>query len=1195
MIVKRIKMPRTKNFDIAALARSINVAGNGDISFGSSVSAGTGGETIGSLTASMDSNQTSTITLTSTATPVPIVQAYKEVSQPGVSSKGSWDVNANATNYDFYDEKPISYSSVSLTPSATGDGTFTSSNPVVSGYVIANASLDSDSFDPSSQETSPQGLDISPDGTKLIVVGDADDALDYYTLSTPFDLSSATYDGTTSAINSNPYGCRFSSTGHKIFVSRNQADDVYEIPLSTNYDASTAGAFQSSGNLTTLSGNAQADFNGIHFSSDGTKMFSCDEANNKVHEYTLSTAWDITTLSYVHAFDISSQDTIVNDLAFTDDGTRMFILGSQTGYIYEYGLTQAWDVSSASYSNISLAQTNGRGMTFSNSGQKMYLCKIGAAELIRYSTSSSNVFSSSDVGKKVVGNSGTAVITSTAGAYKSVTAFADTSAISSWQLYGAEGKSDGTGIQLAGFSLPHTSIDNPTHLNTLTWNSSYAKGRAIKISPDGTNFYAINYSSTASAQTVHRFSLSTPFDISTATFAETKDSVGQIVDALWNSNGTKLFLLGNSALAGIPSFVASTPYSLSNMTAGGNAGSLGNNQGGNTVLGGMCFNNDKTKLYISNRETNRIYEYDLNGSAGEIDGGLTFVGSVLTGVTAPMSIEMQSDGTKVWYTTLGDTTPRHHSMTLTTPFQISTAGSSTSYTFPSPVSTGTSTRIFCFNAEQTKMYVSNGSTTENVFEFNIGSFVLPYSQYSPALTNSSSGQINSSTWLDINSMTADETKNDGDIFYAVSTDNRTSWSVAKASDGVRKIARNNSGTWQYNNNAGTTVSVGYDLSNASYTTISPLLAQNEGYQYMHFKPDGTKVWIGGPQSIIYEYDLSTGFDLSTITYGRSLALSTLSLTGIGGRGFFMKSDGTRAYISAYQNYIRQLDLSTAWDITTASYSNVFLDLGSSQISQDIYIKSDGTKLYNIDNNNVMKQYTMTTPWDLSTLTLDHTVTLADSFTYGAITFNSDGTILFIAHVNTSPAALRAVNSYSLSTAWDISSTLTLITNYDIFAQIGGHIASGISFNTDGSKMFIMDAESTTTSPGRRILEYSTGSTTISYSTSETWVNGTNNNEHATLQQALGAQSFNRMNKAQLDAVADGYHFSQDSADTLDLMIAPYAASGVSPISDGVTINYDAESFYRQATPGVDYTADFIGTNRVDITSNISANLKIKVV
>jgi hypothetical protein len=41
----------------------------------------------------------------------------------------------------------------------------------------------------------------------------------------------------------------------------------------------------------------------------------------------------------------------------------------------------------------------------------------------------------------------------------------------------------------------------------------------------------------------------------------------------------------------------------------------------------------------------------------------------------------------------------------------------------------------------------------------------------------------------------------GVIYYAVSTDDKTTWSVIDNVNGVRDIARNNVGTWQYNSNA----------------------------------------------------------------------------------------------------------------------------------------------------------------------------------------------------------------------------------------------------------------------------------------------------------------------------------------------------------------------------------------------------------
>ena len=189
--------------------------------------------------------------------------------------------------------------------------------------------------------------------------------------------------------------------------------------------------------------------------------------------------------------------------------------------------------------------------------------------------------------------------------------------------------------------------------------------------------------------------------------------------------------------------------------------------------------------------------------------------------------------------------------------------------------------------------------------------------------------------------------------------------------------------------------------------------------------------------------------------------------------------------------------------------------------------------------------------------------------------------------------------FNLSTAYDLS-TLT----YDATVSVASYgwegsadtWMHGIHIRDNDQRLYLWFGEyggSYIHSLERKWTEWTIGNSEFIYSTSETWVNGTNNNEHATLQEALGAQSFNRMNKAQLDAVADAYHFSQDSADTLDLMIAPYAASGTSPISDGVTINYDAEALIREAIPGTDYIAEFPNPTTLNITAVGAANLKIR--
>ena len=55
---------------------------------------------------------------------------------------------------------------------------------------------------------------------------------------------------------------------------------------------------------------------GVRFKSDGTKMFVIGNTGDDVNEYSLSTAWDITTASFVDSFSVNSEDTVPNGLAF---------------------------------------------------------------------------------------------------------------------------------------------------------------------------------------------------------------------------------------------------------------------------------------------------------------------------------------------------------------------------------------------------------------------------------------------------------------------------------------------------------------------------------------------------------------------------------------------------------------------------------------------------------------------------------------------------------------------------------------------------------------------------------------------------------------------------------------------------------------------------------------------------------------
>ena len=119
---------------------------------------------------------------------------------------------------------------------------------------------------------------------------------------------------------------------------------------------------------------------GLTFNNDGTKMFTVGDTGNRVYEYDLSSAFDVSSLSYTtdSYYSISSQETAPREIKFNHDGTKMYISGASGKDINEYTLSTAFDISSTvthkgSYSVSSSDGSSGaNGFSFNNDGTKLF-------------------------------------------------------------------------------------------------------------------------------------------------------------------------------------------------------------------------------------------------------------------------------------------------------------------------------------------------------------------------------------------------------------------------------------------------------------------------------------------------------------------------------------------------------------------------------------------------------------------------------------------------------------------------------------------------------------------------------------------------------------------------------------------------------------------------------------------------------
>jgi len=125
-----------------------------------------------------------------------------------------------------------------------------------------------------------------------------------------------------------------------------------------------------------------------HFSPDGLRCYVMGTDTNTVYQYSLSTPWDITTMAYASKSYFISQEGVASAVFFKDDGTKMFVLGTTNDTVYEYTLSVAWDVSTASYSTFSkyIGTEEGapRGLFFKPDGTKMYVIGTGSDSIYSY-------------------------------------------------------------------------------------------------------------------------------------------------------------------------------------------------------------------------------------------------------------------------------------------------------------------------------------------------------------------------------------------------------------------------------------------------------------------------------------------------------------------------------------------------------------------------------------------------------------------------------------------------------------------------------------------------------------------------------------------------------------------------------------------------------------------------------------------
>jgi sugar lactone lactonase YvrE len=201
----------------------------------------------------------------------------------------------------------------------------------------------------------------------------ADGTLNTATSESAYDIANASYTQafSVSAQDAIPKGVAFNPTGTKMFIAGGTANNVHEYDLSTGFDVSTASFVDS------FSVNAQViQIEGVTFNPTGTKMFVAGAYGAAIFEYDLSAGFDVSTAVYSQNFSVSAQDTGPTGVVFNSNGSKMFVVGKTNDAVYEYALSTGFDVSTASFTDsfsISSQETSPQGIAFNAEGTAMFI------------------------------------------------------------------------------------------------------------------------------------------------------------------------------------------------------------------------------------------------------------------------------------------------------------------------------------------------------------------------------------------------------------------------------------------------------------------------------------------------------------------------------------------------------------------------------------------------------------------------------------------------------------------------------------------------------------------------------------------------------------------------------------------------------------------------------------------------------
>ena len=464
-------------------------------------------------------------------------------------------------------------------------------------------------------------LFMRDDGLKLYFVGTTNDSVYQYDLTTPYQLSTATYIGLfafgTTVVD--PTSVSFSPDGTKMLVLGNAADTIYSYTLSTPWLVSTAVYDSVSFSVTTQ----EATPTGLFVKPDGTTFWVVGGTADTVFQYTMSTPWSLATAAYASvSASVTTQDTNPGTLCFNGDGTRLFVMGRTNNSIQVYLVATPWSVASITNLGNTGAMTNiipvgnvagTTGLYFVPNTRHFYILN-NTTDIIYHLEARGTTVIPAEPNATIFSNGAAAATLSIAAAATSANTL----------QFRPDGKkfwvSDVGAYKIFEYDCPTPwSIVGATTSKNYVVPTLNATNVGVFssgfISPDGTMIFTLDQASGI----LTKWRVVIPWDFTAVYFVEKSASVGSAIRNFYFSRDGKNIYFVNSTTNIVYQKTLTTAWGLSTLSA---TVSFSDSSFLTNTMYGITISQDGNHLYILGDSVGRVYRYKLTVPYS-ITGGFT--------------------------------------------------------------------------------------------------------------------------------------------------------------------------------------------------------------------------------------------------------------------------------------------------------------------------------------------------------------------------------------------------------------------------------------------------------------------------------------------------------------------------------------------------------------------------------------------